>query len=154
MNRRNVVFVLALSVVMLAASLAHAQKNINFATGGTIAATLLFGNVIHPDSYVFRAEAGDSFQIDVTSSQFDATLRVVGPDAAIVLFNDDAVGFDPSLFFTASDSGYYLVIVSSFSGNAPGGDYLLTMSAFRNLSTQGTGEGDSAEGGSNETEAK
>ncbi|WP_218673887.1 hypothetical protein, partial [Candidatus Entotheonella palauensis] len=66
---------------------------------------------------------------------------------------------NPSLFFTAADSGFYLAIVSSFSGNAPGGAYTLTMSAMRisSLDVQDAGEpreGESAQGGYNEPETK
>lgn len=115
--------------------------------------------MIQPDVYSFFAVAGDSFQIDIVSSEFDPTLRVVGPDAAIALFSDDVVGLNPSLFFTAADSGFYLAIVSSFSGNAPGGAYTLTMSALRNstLDVQDAGEsreGESSQRGYNESEAK
>uniref|UniRef100_UPI001177C69E hypothetical protein n=1 Tax=Candidatus Entotheonella palauensis TaxID=93172 RepID=UPI001177C69E len=94
MDRRNVLFVLVLSVLILSASLVHAQKGINFATGGTVSAQLLFRDVIQPDAYSFFATAGDSFQIDVVSSEFDPTLRVVGPDVSIALFSDDAVGLN------------------------------------------------------------
>jgi hypothetical protein len=51
----------------------------------------------------------------------------VGPDASINLFDDDnGGGLASRLVFTAADTGAYMVVVSSFSGNPGGGDYTLT----------------------------
>jgi hypothetical protein len=65
--------------------------------------------------------------LSATNNAFDTTLRVVGPDASISLFDDDSGGGLASrLVFTATDTGAYIAVVSSFSGNPGGGDYTLT----------------------------
>lgn len=124
---------LAMVVVIggLAPAPAHAQKNINFTTTGSVRSTLVFGNQISPDVYSFFATAGERIRVETSNfdtSVLDTTLRVVGPDASINLFDDDggATFHASRLVFTTDDTGTYLVIVSSFSGNPGGGDYTLT----------------------------
>jgi hypothetical protein len=103
----------------LAPSLAHAEKNINFNTTGSVNSTLVFNNQVVPDVYEFFAVAGEQIRVQTSNNSFDTTIRVVGPDAAINLFDDDSGGALASrLVFTAADAGAYLVVVSSFSGNA------------------------------------
>ncbi|MBI3949621.1 MAG: PPC domain-containing protein [Acidobacteria bacterium] len=122
--------VMTVTFVVLAGfspSTAWGQKDINFSTVGTITSTLLFGNFVVPDVYSFFAEAGEMLRIETSNSVFDPTLRVVGPDAEIVLFDDDSgAGDNARIVFRAEDTGVYLVIVSSFSGNPGGGSYTLT----------------------------
>jgi hypothetical protein len=111
----------------LAPSSAQAQKNINFTTTGSVRSTLVFGNQISPDVYSFFATAGERIRVQTSNNSFDTTIRVIGPDAAINLFDDDGGGSLASrLVFTAADTGTYLVVVSSFSGNPGGGDYTLS----------------------------
>jgi hypothetical protein len=102
----------------LAPSIAHAEKNINFNSSGSVAATLVFNNQVVPDVYQFFARAGETVRLDTSNTGFDTTIRVIGPDAAISLFDDDGgPGLQSLLEFTAADSGAYVVVVSSFSGN-------------------------------------
>ena len=125
----GLVAVMALGVALsgLVPSSAHAQKNINFLTSGSVRSTLLFGNQIVPDVYEFFATAGERIRVQTSNNAFDTTIRVVGPDASISLFDDDSGGSLASrLVFTASDTGAYIAIVSSFSGNPGGGNYTLT----------------------------
>jgi Bacterial pre-peptidase C-terminal domain len=124
--------VLAMVVVVggLSPSLAQAQKNINFTTTGSVRSTLVFTNQISPDVYSFFATAGEQIRVQTSNNSFDTTIRVIGPDAAINLFDDDggSVASSPlasRLVFTAADTGTYIVVVSSFSGNPGGGDYTL-----------------------------
>jgi hypothetical protein len=124
----GVLAVLALVVVGggLAPSLAHAQKNIFFTTTGSVRSTLVFTNQISPDVYSFFATAGERIRVETSNNSFDTTIRVIGPDASINLFDDDSAGNRASrLVFTAADTGWYLVVVTSFSGNPGGGDYTL-----------------------------
>ena len=103
------------------------MKNINFTTTGSVTSTLVFGNLISPDVYSFFAQAGEQIRLETSNTAFDTTIRVVGPDAAIDLFDDDGGdGLDSRLVFTAADTGSYIAVVSSFSGNPGGGDYTLT----------------------------
>ena len=102
------------------------MKNINFTTTGSVRSTLLFGNFISPDVYYFFATVGEQIRVETSNTSVDTTIRVIGPDAFINLFDDDGgVGLASRLVFTAADTGYYIVVVSSFSGNPGGGDYTL-----------------------------
>ena len=121
--------VLALGVALagLIPSPAHAQKDINFNTTGSVRATLLFSNQIHPDTYYFFATAGEYIRLETSNNTFDTTIRVVGPNAATNLFDDDSgVGNASRLVFYAGETGAYIVVVSSFYGSPGGGDYTLT----------------------------
>jgi hypothetical protein len=104
----------------------NSVKNINFTTTGSVTSTLLFGNLISPDVYSFFAQAGEQIRLETSNTNLDTTIRVVGPDAAINLFDDDSGdGFASRLVFTAADTGTYIAVVSTFSGNPPGGNYTL-----------------------------
>ena len=121
------VLALGMALAGLVPSTAHAQKNINFFTTGSVRSTLVFSNQIVPDTYTFFATAGEDIRVQTSNNAFDTTIRVVGPDASISLFDDDSGGGLASrLVFTAADTGAYIVVVSSFSGNPGGGDYTLT----------------------------
>ena len=102
------------------------MKNINFSTIGSVTSTLVFGNQISPDIYSFFAEAGEQIRLETSNTNVDTTIRVVGPDAAINLFDDDGgEGLASRLAFTTADTGTYIAVVSSFSGNPGGGNYTL-----------------------------
>ena len=114
-------------VLGVAPSTAHAQKSIDFFTTGSVRSTLVFTNQIVPDVYYFFATVGERIRVQTSNNAFDTTIRVVGPDASINLFDDDnGGGLASRLVFTAADTGAYMVVVSSFSGNPGGGDYTLT----------------------------
>lgn len=99
---------------------------INFTTTGSITSTLVFTNLISPDVYSFFADAGEQIRLETSNTSLDTTIRVVGPDAAINLFDDDGGdGFASRLVFTTADTGTYIAVVSTFSGNPPGGNYTL-----------------------------
>ena len=123
--------VLALGVALagLIPATAHAQKDINFNTTGSVRSTLLFSNQIHPDTYYFFATAGEYIRLQTSNlaSGLDTTIRVVGPNAATSLFDDDSGGGHASrLVFYAGETGAYIVVVSSYYGTPGGGDYTLT----------------------------
>lgn len=104
------------------------MKNISFAVTGSVNSTLVFNNFITPDVYTFFAQTGERIRLQTSNLQagLDTTIRVVGPDAAINLFDDDGGGFPASrLVFTAADTGWYVAVVSTFSGNPGGGNYTL-----------------------------
>jgi len=120
------VLVLGMALAGLVPATAHAQKSINFFTSGSVRSTLVFTNQIVPDTYYFFATAGEYIRVQTSHNAFDTTLRVVGPDASINLFDDDSGGgLASNLHFYAADTGAYIVVVSSFSGNPGGGDYTL-----------------------------
>jgi hypothetical protein len=113
------------------ASNAYATKNINFDTTGSVRSTLAFNNQVVPDVYEFFASAGETIVLATSATTIDTTIRVVGPDASISLFNDDnGTNLLSRLTFTAADTGAYIVIVSSFSGNPvsiSAAEYTLTL---------------------------
>jgi hypothetical protein len=137
------------------------MKNIHFTTTGSVTSTLLFNNLISPDVYTFFAAAGERIRLETSNAAFDTTIRVVGPDAAINLFDDDGgAGLASRLVFTAADTGWYIAVVSSFSGNPGGGNYTLNF-ARGAAATQALSEvGEDAEQGTsmpefeNQAEAK
>jgi Bacterial pre-peptidase C-terminal domain len=118
----------ALAGLATTSSTAHAQKTINFTTTGSVTSTLVFSNQVSPDVYSFFAAAGEQIRLQTSNNGFDTTIRVIGPDASINLFDDDSGGGVASrLVFTAADSGAYIVVVSSFSGNpTSSGNYTLS----------------------------
>ncbi len=129
-----IAFVAVLSIAWV--NNGYTQKNINFTGPFTIEETLLFGTQVYPDTYVFRLDFGDRVRLDVNSSDFDTTIRVVGPNAAIALFDDDGgPGLNSRLTFTAADTGYYIAVVSTFSGTALSGrgDYTLRLQRLNAL---------------------
>jgi hypothetical protein len=102
------------------------MKNVNFTTTGSVTSTLVFTNQISPDVYSFFATAGEQIRLETSNASFDTTIRVVGPDASVNLFDDDGgAGLASRLVFTAADTGGYIAVVSSFSGNPGGGNYTL-----------------------------
>jgi Bacterial pre-peptidase C-terminal domain len=104
------------------------MKNLNFTTTGSVTSTLVFNNLISPDVYSFFADAGEQITLETSDAAFDTTIRVVGPDAEINLFDDDGAGnLNSRLTFTTEDVGTYIVVVSSFRGNPGGGNYTLSL---------------------------
>ncbi|PON14378.1 hypothetical protein C2W62_29360 [Candidatus Entotheonella serta] len=157
-------FLVLIALQAFVVSPSFAQKNINVVGPFTASGNLLFANQVHPDTYVLHLSDNERLRLDVNSSNFDTTLRVVGPDAAVNLFNDDGgPGLNSRLTFTARDTGYYIIVVSSFSGNPPGGNGAYTLRMERlgltTLRTSGvagdeTGGNTSVQFGVNETEDK
>jgi hypothetical protein len=135
MKVRNLL-VVVLGVTGLLPSMAQAQKFIDFESTGSVRSTLVFDNQIVPDVYSFFARTGEPIRVETSdngpeTNRLDTTIRVIGPDAAINLFDDDgAPNLASRLSFTAADTGAYIIVVSSFSGNplrggANGGNYTL-----------------------------
>jgi hypothetical protein len=114
----SIASLLVAALAGLGTSSAHAQKNLDFNSTGSVTSSLVFSNQVVPDVYEFFASAGEQIRVQTVNNGFDTTIRVIGPDASINLFDDDSGGSLASrLLFTAADTGAYIVIVSSFSGN-------------------------------------
>jgi hypothetical protein len=141
---------------------AHAQKNINFSGTGSLTSSILFTNQISPDVYSFFAEAGQQIRLQTSNNGFDTTLRVIGPDSALSLFDDDSAGGLASrIVFTVPDTGSYIVVVSSFSGNPITGSGTYTLTFARGVGALAAGReptggntGVSQQGGNNPVEPK
>lgn len=114
--------------------------------------------------HVVRLDAGRRYRITASSEAFDSMLRLYRAGSTDILAEDDDSGGDrnPSLSFTPSESGDYLVRVVSFTPDGAGA-YALNVEALEALPepiTRPTGtettiwqvyegelaEGDSAEG--------
>jgi hypothetical protein len=114
------------TVIGLAASPVHAQKKLDFEYTGSVMSSLVASDHMIPDVYSFVAEAGQEFVLNTSLTSIDTTIRVIGPDADLNLFNDDAFGVLSSyLQFSAPVSGTYVVIVATFGGYTDGGNYAL-----------------------------
>ncbi len=162
---KTATFILALIALQaFVVSPSYAQKDIDLVGPFTLSGNLLFNNQVHPDTYVLHLDINEGLLLNASSSIFDITLRVVGPNAAIELFDDDnGPGSDARLQFTAADAGWYIIVVSSFSGNPPTGNGAYTLRVERlgltTLRTSGeqgdeTGGNTSVEFGVNEVEQK
>lgn len=78
------------------------------------------------NEYTFSGTEGQTVTINLTSSDFDTTLTLVGPDDQEISFNDDFGGsLNSRIVATLPRSGEYQIIVRSFGGN--GGNYTVTV---------------------------
>jgi len=80
------------------------------------------------DRWTFEARAGQRFHVEMSSTDLDSYLTILGPDGATVTMNDDAgSGRDASLSFNATAAGRYVALASSY-GDQPGfGAYRVTL---------------------------
>jgi hypothetical protein len=79
--------------------------------------------------WTFQANRGESFLIDLSSDDFDAMLEVgtlSGGYFSVLDENDDSVGLDSRIIFTAPDTGEYVVRARSYYDSARG-TYTLTL---------------------------
>jgi hypothetical protein len=101
--------------------------------GAEHAGTLSASDFVSPDdafveAWALEARAGDRVTIDLTSSDFDAYLYVVGPGLTETLRNDDgAGGCDARIELTALESGSFRVVASTL-GERASGTYVLRVS--------------------------
>ncbi len=99
------------------------------ARGGLSAADHRGPNDAHLDAWELEGRVGDAVTIDMTSSDLDAYLYVVGPGFGETLSDDDGgAGCDARLSFTFLESGTFRVVASSTSSSRTG-VYTLRVSA-------------------------
>lgn len=85
-------------------------------------------NDAYLEAWEFEGQPGQKVWIDLTSSDFDSYLYVVGPGLADMLRDDDSGGAcHARLEFTVLEKGDYRVVVSS-SGSRSSGTYSLRVS--------------------------
>ncbi|MBN1436362.1 MAG: PPC domain-containing protein [Sedimentisphaerales bacterium] len=72
------------------------------------------------DIYTFRAQAGDTVQVDLTSDDYDTYLFVTDPDGYERSNDDGGDSLNSRLSFTANSTGTYEVQASAFSSSATG----------------------------------
>ncbi len=84
--------------------------------GGNATGTIPVGGT---NFYDFTANAGDSINLRIGSSGFDGVLYLYGPDGAL-LSDAVAASTDQLIAYTATNSGTFTVIVSSYSASGTG----------------------------------
>jgi len=95
-------------------------------SGEVIPAVLEVGDPVvgggrHAQAWAFTAEAGESYQIDLSSPDFDPFVYLLGPGLETYLSDDDGgSGSNARLRFTALESGVHMIVVSSFGAMQTG----------------------------------
>ena len=79
------------------------------------------------DRWTIEARSGQRLRVEMSSTDLDSYLTILGPDGAVVASNDDiGGGTDAAVNFTAQAAGRFTVLASSY-GDQPGfGAYRLT----------------------------
>lgn len=73
------------------------------------------------DEYRFDAGEGWTITAEMTSSDFDAYLWLIGPDGTSLLQNDDdGEGTNARIQYTTTASGTYTIRANSFDGSGRG----------------------------------
>ena len=67
--------------------------------------------------YVIGLAAGQTIRVSVRSGDFDAKLRIEGPDGRVEEDDDSGGGQDAQLVFTADTTGPHLIVATQYSGN-------------------------------------
>ena len=97
--------------------------------GALSSADWLGTNGAYLEAWSLKADRGDSFSIDLTSSDFDAYLYVVGPGIEGVLSDDDSGGAcHARIDLTVLEPGTFHVVASS-NGSERTGTYQLQVNA-------------------------
>jgi len=80
------------------------------------------------DRWTFEARPGQRVRVEMSSSDLDSYLTILGPDGAVVASNDDVGGGrDAAVSFSAPAAGRFTALASSY-GDQPGfGAYRLTV---------------------------
>jgi len=98
-------------------------------------------NLDEADFYSVTLQAGETVSIDTRTpgdgpgefvNLLDPAIEVFGSDGLLLAANDNGAidGRNSHLTFTASDAGTYFVRVSKSADDAPGGEYVLSISTF------------------------
>ncbi len=72
------------------------------------------------------ARAGNSYTVTVSGGAFDGVLDVFAPNGTVAGHNDDTIGHDPQVSFTASTTGLYTLRVTGYQGST--GSYVISVS--------------------------
>ena len=76
----------------------------------------------HCKVYTLSMTAGRTYQIDMTSSQFDAYLRLESEEGKQVAYDDDGagVGLNAKMVYNCDKAGTYTIFATSFEEAATG----------------------------------
>ena len=137
-------------------SLAACSKKADLALGQFKDGALDSADVVstegpYADRLTFDATAGQRLRIEMTSSDIDSYLHLLGPDGSAITTNDDAMGRDAAITFKAGAAGRYTVVATSYGTEKHVGAYRVALSevagTFPNPGVAGTIElGQSPEG--------
>ena len=119
-NHKIVVVLLVLLVVLAMAFTSTAQDNIAY--GDVIEGTASGEDL----NYTFSAEAGEVIALALQSDEFDPYLTLLDPSGDEAAFNDDSIGLNSQIGYSAAETGDYTIVVSAFGGN-PEGAFTLTV---------------------------
>ena len=81
----------------------------------------------YQDRLTFDGTVGQRLRIEMTSSDIDSYLRLLGPDGALVATNDDAMGRDAAITFRVPAAGRYTVVATSFGSEKYVGAYKVAL---------------------------
>ena len=76
------------------------------------------GDGPYQDRWTLEATAEQRMRIEMTSTDVDAYLILLGPDGQVVATNDDARGRDAAIFHRAQAAGRYTILATTY-GDAP-----------------------------------
>jgi hypothetical protein len=81
---------------------------------------IIFTNTV-ADTYIFTANAGDTINLRLGTTNFFGQLRLFGPNAALLATASNSQQFDARIMaYVATNSGTFTVQVSSYSANGSG----------------------------------
>lgn len=87
------------------------------------------GDGPYQDRWTFEAREGQRLRIDMTSTDLDSYLILLGPDGAQLATDDDGGGNkNASIGFRAASAGRYTAIATSYGENVKAGAYQLRLS--------------------------
>ena len=122
---RKIAAIIICFLSVLSLSLAQSQIDIGDEVQGRLEEA---GQTIQ---YAFTAEAGDVIVASLVSDEFDAFLRLLGPDGDILTTDDDSGGDRNALIpgYEIEADGTYALVVSSFDELATG-EFTLSLHAL------------------------
>lgn len=95
----------------------------------------------YADRLTFDATAGQRLRIEMTSSEIDSYLHLLGPDGSALTTNDDAMGRDAAITFKAGAAGRYTVVATSYGREKVVGPYRVALSEVAGIFADPGGSG-------------
>ncbi len=81
----------------------------------------------YADRWTFSGDEGQRVRIEMRSSQFDALLRLQGPDGQVLTSNDDALGRDAAITIRLPEGGRYTILATSYGSERSVGLYRIVI---------------------------
>lgn len=77
----------------------------------------------YQDRWTFDAQAGQRIRVEMTSSDLDSYLRLLGPDGNVLATNDDGLGRDAAINLGAAATGRYTALATTYGTEKHSGAY-------------------------------